>query len=179
MIRPGPVPARRRPTPSMPPLTRSHEPRTLRTLNRVLAGWLGSDPGTADDLNAALSLLEMEDDAAGPPWETRRLVEAARHLLRLHSPVRRIGHTELGVVDFRGEPFEPLFARIRVMDALASIGPQAEPLLWVTGLREAFVPNSRKRSPRAVAEYLAAQALIEDIVVKSGSHGRPVKLVFL
>ena len=163
----------------MHPVTRSSEPRTLRTLNRVLAGWLGSDPATADDLNAALALLESEDDAAGPPWETRRLDSAARHLLRLHAPARRIGHAELGLVDFRGEAFDPLFARIRVMDALSSIGPEAEPLLWVTGLREAFVPNTRKRTPRAVAEYLAAQALVEDIALRSGSHGRTVKLVFL
>lgn len=160
-------------------LTRSHEPRTLRTLNRVLAGWLGSDPATADDLNAALTLLETEDDAASPPWETRRLGDAARHLLRLHAPTRRFGHAELGLVDFRGEAFDPLFARIRVLDALGTIRPEAEPLLWVTGLREAFVPNARRRTTRAVAEYLAAQALIEDIVLRSGSHGRTVKLVFL
>lgn len=162
-------------------ITRSPEPRTLRTLNRVLAGWLGSDPATADDLNAALALLETEDETTAPPvpWDSRRLGTAARHLLRLHAPARRIGHAELGLVDFRGEAFDPLFARIRVMDALGAIGPEAEPLLWVTGLREAFVPNTRKRTPRAVAEYLAAQALIEDIALRSGSHGRTVKLVFL
>lgn len=161
-------------------ITRSHEPRTLRTLNRVLAGWLGSDPTTANDLNAALTLLETEDDPTGtPPWATQRLGDAARHLLRLHAPARRFGHAELGLVDFRGEAFDPLFARIRVLDALGTIPPEAEPLLWVTGLREAFVPNTRRRTPRAVASYLAAQALIEDIVLREGSHGRTVKLVFL
>ena len=164
----------------MNPVTRSHEPRTLRTLNRVLAAWLGSDPATADNLNAALSLLETEDDPGSAiPWDTTRLSNAARHLLRLHAPPRRIGGAELGLVDFRGEPFDPLFARIRVLEALGSMPAAAEPLLWVTGLREAFVPNTRKRTPRAVAEYLAAQALIEDIALRGSSRGRPVKLVFL
>ncbi len=164
----------------MNPVTRSHEPRTLRTLNRVLAAWLGSDPATADNLNAALALLESEDDpSAASPWDSGRLGDAARHLLRLHAPPRRIGGTELGLVDFRGEPFDPLFARIRVLDALAAMPAAAEPLLWVTGLREAFVPNTRKRSPRAVAEYLAAQALIEDIALRNNLRGRAVKLVFL
>ena len=53
------------------------------------------------------------------------------------------------------------------------------PLLWVTGLREHFLHTSRKRSPRAVAAYLAAQALIEDIALRHGAHGRPVKLAFI
>lgn len=162
----------------MNPVTRCHEPRTLRTLNRVLSAWLGSDPATADDLNAALALMESEDEPA-PPWDTERLGEAARRLLRLHAPARRIGGAELGLVDFRGEPFDPLFARIRVLDALSGIAPASEPLLWVTGLREIFVPNTRRRTPRAVAEYLAAQALIEDIALRATDDGRPVKLVFL
>ena len=94
-------------------ITRCPEPRTLRTLNRVLAGWLGSDPATADDLNAALALMEIEDAPVAPaPWDTQRLGDAARHLLKLHAPTRRFGGAELGLVDFRGEPFDPLFARV-------------------------------------------------------------------
>ena len=159
-------------------LLRSPEPRTLRTLNRVLAGWFDGDPAVTENLNAALELLELEDETASPaPWDTDRLGEAARHLLRLHSPKRRFGAPGLGLVDFRGEPFDPLFARIRVLDALASVPRDSEPVVWVTGLREAFVPNTRRRHPRAVAEYLAAQALIEDIV--GGADDRDVKIVFL
>ena len=163
-------------------VVRQSEPRALRTLNRVLAAWLGGDAATADDLNAALSLLE--EDAVGggeTPWETARLEEAARHLVRLHAPSanRRINAPELGLVDFRGEAFDPLFARIRVLDALSRIRPESEPLLWVTGLREHFLGATRRRSPRAVAEYLGAQAMIEDLAYRQGAYGRPVKLVFL
>lgn len=159
-------------------LLRSPEPRTLRTLNRVLAGWFGGDPGVTENLNATLEMLEFEDEAASPaPWDASRLGDAARHLLRAHAPKRRIGSPELGLADFRGEPFDPLFARIRVLDALAAVPREAEPVVWVTGLREAFVPNTRRRHPRAVAEYLAAQALIEDIV-RNGDD-RDVKIVFL
>lgn len=166
----------------MSPIVRHSEPRTLRTLNRVLASWLGGDPRTADDLDAALAVLAHEDDDhAARPWDSQRLEEAAKHLLHLHAPAagRRIGAAELGLVDFRNEPFDPLFARIRVLDALAGIRPESEPILWVTGLRDRFLNPPRRRSPRSVAAYLAAQALIEDLALRHGAQGRPVKLVFL
>ena len=164
-------------------LVRHPEPRTLRTLNRVFSAWLGGDPRTADDLHAALLALEHDDEdtPASRPWDTSRLEDAARHLLCLHTAGqnRRIGRPELGLIDFRGEPFDPLFARVRVLDALATVRPESEPLLWVTGLREQFLNTPRKRTPRTVAAYLAAQALIEDLAYRHGAHGRPVKLVFL
>jgi len=168
----------------MQPVVRHSEPRTLRTLNRVLAAWLGGDPHTADDLNAALTVLEQDDEEGAPallPWDSTRLEEAAKHLVRLHAPSanRRIGGVELGLIDFRGEPFDPLFARIRVIEALAGIRPGSEPLLWVTGLREQFLSPPRRRTPRTLAAYLAAQALIEDLALRHGAQGRPVKLVFL
>jgi len=158
-------------------LLRSPEPRTLRTLNRVLAGWFDGDATVTEDLNATLELLELEDESVSPaPWDTARLGAAARHLLRLHAPRRRFGGPELGLIDFRGEPFEPLFARVRVLDALAGIPADADAVLWVTGLKETLLAGARRRHPRAVAEYLAAQSLIEDIAAGSG---RDAKLVFL
>lgn len=162
-------------------LVRHPEPRTLRTLNRVLASWLGGDPETADNLHAALLALEHDDDPAAPPWDSDRLEDAAKHLLRLHTAAdrRRIGRHELGLVDFRTEAFDPLFARIRVLDALNRLPRDAEPLLWIAGLRERLLPASRKRTPRTVAAYIAALTLIEDIAARHGSHGRSVKLVFL
>lgn len=149
-------------------------PTRLRTLNAMLASLAGSGPQLRRDVDAVVRMFESDEQSASG-LDAAGLAQAATQMLRLLTAEASL--PTITVLDYREEPYDPLWAAERLQSALAKAGEVSHVLLWVVGLQDQFLSGQRARSVKSRSAYDEALESINAWAAKLTQHQRVTVVV--
>jgi len=149
-------------------------PTRLRTLNAMLASLAGSGPQLRRDVDAVVRMFES-DELSASGLDAHELAQAATQMLRLLATEHSL--PSITVLDYRTDPFDPLWAADRMQSALASVADASDVLLWVVGLQDQFLHGQRSRSLKSRTAYDEAVEAINALAAKLTNHQRVTVVV--
>ena len=141
----------------------------LRTFHALLATLAGTTPELRRDIDAVLRVVESEI-LPSRGLDSEGLVSAARQIVSLIMPAGRT--PDIAVLDYRDQPFDPLWAGGAVERALAPVDGSSDVLLWVVGLQDQFLGGQRARSARYQGAYDAAVDTLNGLTARMSGRGR-------
>ncbi len=149
-------------------------PTRLRTLNAMLASLAGSGPQLRRDVDAVVRMFESDEQSASG-LDAQGLARAATQMLSLLTTEQSL--PTITVLDYRSDPFDPLWAAERLQSALANAGDASDILLWVVGLQDQFLYGQRFRSSKSRLAYDEAVEAINALAAKLTHHQRVTVVV--
>ncbi|MFW5883749.1 MAG: hypothetical protein ACOCVG_05215 [Verrucomicrobiota bacterium] len=149
----------------------------LKSASGLLVVAAGADRRQTAEVQAAIDFLRSERDQGRqetPPELYDRTIEDLLRLTRPGSEGWGFRHWNL-----RGDRYDPLFIRARLLRELRQLAGFPESLLLVTGLREALCPPGRYWTQKVEQRYHEAVDYIERVALKYNTPSTRLSLVFV